>query len=99
MGNSNNEEKNEGLNEQNQTSNDEQSIDFGDSSREIENSFNGNGSNGSEVGLMERLRNILSDERDGDLLLQGNDGENNVLQWLQALDLQRLLGLVELMRG
>ncbi|KAF5182894.1 hypothetical protein FRX31_027518 [Thalictrum thalictroides] len=69
----NNKEKTEGLNEQNQTSNDEQSIGFGDSSREIENSVNGNRSNGSEVGLSKRLRNILSDEGDGDMLLQEND--------------------------
>ncbi|KAF6153502.1 hypothetical protein GIB67_027369 [Kingdonia uniflora] len=37
------------------------------------------------TGLTERLREILGD---GDLLMQHNSLENNVLQWLQALDLQ-----------
>lgn len=43
-------------------------------------------------GLTERLRNIFTrnenDDDDDDLLLQQNDREDNVLQWIQALDLQ-----------
>ncbi|KAF3954981.1 hypothetical protein CMV_019752 [Castanea mollissima] len=42
----------------------------------------------SEIGLTERLTDILVDEGDGDLLLQRSDREDRVLQWLQALDLQ-----------
>ena len=41
-----------------------------------------------EIGLTERLTDILVDEGDGDLLLQRSDREGRVLQWLQALDLQ-----------
>ncbi|CAN1257117.1 hypothetical protein LINPERPRIM_LOCUS9518 [Linum perenne] len=39
-----------------------------------------------EIGLTERLSEILVDEGDGDLLLQRTDREDRVLQWLQALD-------------
>ncbi|KAJ8764090.1 hypothetical protein K2173_004991 [Erythroxylum novogranatense] len=42
----------------------------------------------SEIGLTERLTDILLDNGDGDLLLQRNDREDMVLQWLQALDMQ-----------
>ncbi|CAI0443520.1 unnamed protein product [Linum tenue] len=42
----------------------------------------------SEVGLTERLTEILVDEGDGDLLLQRSDREDGVLRWLQALDMQ-----------
>ncbi|CAI0411036.1 unnamed protein product [Linum tenue] len=42
----------------------------------------------SEIGLTERLTEILVDEGDGDLLLQRSDREDRVLQWLQALDMQ-----------
>ena len=42
----------------------------------------------SEAGLTERLTDILVDQGDGDLLLQRNDREDRVLQWLQALDMQ-----------
>lgn len=43
--------------------------------------------------VTERLRNIFTrnendDDDDADLLLQQNDREDNVLQWIQALDLQ-----------
>ncbi|XP_059628032.1 uncharacterized protein LOC132270839 [Cornus florida] len=48
----------------------------------------GNGGSGIEVGLTERLTDILLEEGDGDLLLQQNDREDRVVQWLQALDLQ-----------
>ncbi|KAA8539633.1 hypothetical protein F0562_026325 [Nyssa sinensis] len=41
-----------------------------------------------EVGLKERLTDILVEEGDGDLLLQRSNREDTVLQWLQALDLQ-----------
>ncbi|KAG5239925.1 RNI superfamily protein [Salix suchowensis] len=42
----------------------------------------------SEISLTERLTDILVDQGDGDLLLQRNDREERVLQWLQALDIQ-----------
>ncbi|XP_062092537.1 uncharacterized protein LOC133798318 [Humulus lupulus] len=42
----------------------------------------------SQVGLEERLTEILVEERDGDLLLQQNNREERVLQWLMALDMQ-----------
>ncbi|KAF9674637.1 hypothetical protein SADUNF_Sadunf10G0147600 [Salix dunnii] len=42
----------------------------------------------SEARLTERLTDILVDQGDGDLLLQSNDREDNVLRWLQALDMQ-----------
>ncbi|XP_047322453.1 uncharacterized protein LOC124926301 [Impatiens glandulifera] len=42
----------------------------------------------SRFGLTERLEDILVEEGDGDLLLQRNDREENVLQYLLALDLQ-----------
>ncbi|XAR65901.1 hypothetical protein NMG60_11011897 [Bertholletia excelsa] len=40
------------------------------------------------VALTERLTDILVDERDADLLLQQSGRRDNVLQFLQALDLQ-----------
>ncbi|KAI4299448.1 hypothetical protein L6164_032909 [Bauhinia variegata] len=42
----------------------------------------------SEMGLRERLADVLVDEGDGDMLLQQRDGEDRLLQWLQALDMQ-----------
>ncbi|GMY38698.1 hypothetical protein FCV25MIE_33942 [Fagus crenata] len=47
-----------------------------------------NGESRSEIGLTERLTNILVDEGDRDLLLQLSDHEDHVMQWLQALDMQ-----------
>lgn len=47
-----------------------------------------NGGSTSEVGLTERLTDILVDEGDGDLLIQQTDREDRLLQWLQALDMQ-----------
>ncbi len=47
-----------------------------------------NGESRSEIGLTERLTDILVDEGDGDLLLQRSDREDRVMQWLQALDMQ-----------
>uniref|UniRef100_A0A2N9FET6 Uncharacterized protein n=1 Tax=Fagus sylvatica TaxID=28930 RepID=A0A2N9FET6_FAGSY len=47
-----------------------------------------NGKSRSEIGLTERLTNILVDEGDRDLLLQRSDHEDRVMQWLQALDMQ-----------
>ncbi|XP_061343503.1 uncharacterized protein LOC133289552 [Gastrolobium bilobum] len=41
-----------------------------------------------EVGLTERLTDILVDEGDGDLLIQQTNREDRLLQWLQALDMQ-----------
>ncbi|EEF35483.1 uncharacterized protein LOC8262749 [Ricinus communis] len=40
------------------------------------------------VGLTERLTDILIEDGDGDLLLQRSDREDRVLLWLQALDMQ-----------
>ena len=48
----------------------------------------GNGGSDGEIGLTERLTDILIDNGDGDLLLQCSNRETRVLQWLQALDLQ-----------
>lgn len=56
------------------------------------NEFNGSSSDesrrllrsGDELGLTERLNEILIEDVDDDLVF----GEENVLQWLQALDLQ-----------
>ncbi|CAK7325812.1 unnamed protein product [Dovyalis caffra] len=45
-------------------------------------------SQSTEIGLTERLTDILVDQGDGDLLLQRNDREDRVLLWLQALDMQ-----------
>jgi hypothetical protein len=42
----------------------------------------------SEVGLTERLTDIIVDESDGDLLIQQTNCEERLLQWLQALDMQ-----------
>ncbi|XVF24035.1 hypothetical protein REPUB_Repub13aG0091900 [Reevesia pubescens] len=47
-----------------------------------------NGEIRNEIGLTERLTDILVEDNDGDLLLQQSDREDRVLQWLQALDLQ-----------
>ncbi|KAJ7964031.1 Flocculation protein [Quillaja saponaria] len=44
----------------------------------------------SEIGLTERLTDIFVDEGEGDLLLQHNDREDRLLEWLQALDMQVL---------
>lgn len=46
------------------------------------------GSSRSEVGLTERLTDIIVDEGDGDLLIQQTYCEDRLLQWLQALDMQ-----------
>eukprot|EP00262_Sarcandra_glabra_P017704 TRINITY_DN6156_c0_g2_i1.p1 TRINITY_DN6156_c0_g2~~TRINITY_DN6156_c0_g2_i1.p1 ORF type:complete len:716 (+),score=81.71 TRINITY_DN6156_c0_g2_i1:61-2208(+) len=46
------------------------------------------GSSGGQGGFAERLRDILGEEGEGDLLIRTSDGENGVLQWIQALDLQ-----------
>ncbi|KAA8534108.1 hypothetical protein F0562_031699 [Nyssa sinensis] len=46
------------------------------------------GLSGVEVGLTERLTDILVEEGDGDLLLQNSNREDRVIQWLQALDFQ-----------
>lgn len=46
------------------------------------------GGRSREIGLEERLTEILVEEGDGDLLLQQNNREDRVLQWLQALDMQ-----------
>lgn len=43
---------------------------------------------GDDVSLTDRLTEILVGDGDGDLLLEQSDGEDNVLQWLQALDMQ-----------
>ena len=47
-----------------------------------------NGGSDGEIGLTERLTDILVEDGDGDLLLQRSNRETRVLQWLQALDLQ-----------
>ncbi|KAK7320621.1 hypothetical protein VNO77_30264 [Canavalia gladiata] len=41
-----------------------------------------------QVGITERLTDILVDEGDGDLLIQRTNREDRLLQWLQALDMQ-----------
>lgn len=46
------------------------------------------GGSSSEVGLTERLTDILVEESDGDLLIQQTSREDRFLQWLQALDMQ-----------
>lgn len=57
-----------------------------------DNNLDGSATNsrigGDDVGLTDRLTAILVGDGDGDLLLQQSDGEDNVLQWLQALDMQ-----------
>lgn len=57
-----------------------------------DNNLDGSATNsrigGDDVGLTDRLMEILVGDGDGDLLLQQIDGEENVLQWLQALDMQ-----------
>ncbi|KHN20869.1 hypothetical protein glysoja_009177 [Glycine soja] len=58
--------------------------DFDDSSSE---SATSDGSR-TQVGLTERLTDILVDERDGDLLIQQTNREDRLLWWLQALDMQ-----------
>lgn len=44
----------------------------------------------SDLGLTERLTDILVEDGDGDLLIENNsrEGEDRVMQWLQALDMQ-----------
>ncbi|KAF5738472.1 hypothetical protein HS088_TW13G01371 [Tripterygium wilfordii] len=58
------------------------------SSVRSDGSLRESGGSRSEVGLTERLTDIFVGHGDGDLLLQQNDRENTVLQWLQALDFQ-----------
>lgn len=48
----------------------------------------GDGGSSSEIGLTERLTDIIVDESDGDLLIQTTNCEDRLLQWLQALDMQ-----------
>ncbi|KAK9159005.1 hypothetical protein Scep_005579 [Stephania cephalantha] len=55
---------------------------------EVERSDSGSTEDGRGGGLTDRLREILRNGGDGDLLLQQSDRDDNVLQWLQALDLQ-----------
>ncbi|KAK7385743.1 hypothetical protein VNO78_31580 [Psophocarpus tetragonolobus] len=57
--------------------------DFNDSS-----SVDSDGGSRTQVGLTERLTDILVDDRDGDLLIQQTNREGRLLQWLQALDMQ-----------
>lgn len=52
------------------------------------NNKNQNDSNLDDVSLTDRLTEILDGDGDGDLLLEQSDGEDNVLPWLQALDMQ-----------
>ncbi|KAF1863869.1 hypothetical protein Lal_00030991 [Lupinus albus] len=47
-----------------------------------------NGGSTSDVRLTERLTDILIDEGDSDLLIQQTNREENLLLWLQALDMQ-----------
>lgn len=46
------------------------------------------GGSSSDVGLTERLTDIIVEEGDGDLLIQQTNCEDRLLEWLQALDLQ-----------
>ncbi|CAJ1970984.1 unnamed protein product [Sphenostylis stenocarpa] len=46
------------------------------------------GGSGTQVGLTERLMDVLVEESDGDLLIQQTNREDRLLQWLKALDLQ-----------
>lgn len=48
----------------------------------------GSGGSRSEVGLTERLTDVLVDEGDSDLLIQQTNREDRLLLWLQALDMQ-----------
>jgi len=48
----------------------------------------GDGGSRSEIGLTERLTDIIVDESDGDLLIQTTNCEDRLMQWLQALDMQ-----------
>lgn len=49
-----------------------------------------NGGSRSEIGLTDRLADILVAEGGGDLLLQQSNCEDRLLQWLQALDMQTI---------
>ncbi|TKY56835.1 hypothetical protein E2542_SST21281 [Spatholobus suberectus] len=63
--------------------------DFDDSSSvDTAGSAGEDGGSRTQVGLTERLTDILVDERDGDLLVQQTNREDRLLQWLQALDMQ-----------
>ncbi|KAI6676249.1 hypothetical protein NL676_037045 [Syzygium grande] len=46
------------------------------------------GAAGEEIGMAERLTDVVVGGGDGDLLMQRSDREDRVLQWLQALDMQ-----------
>lgn len=46
------------------------------------------GGSRSEVGLTERLTDIIVEAGDGDLLIQQTNCEDRLMEWLQALDLQ-----------
>ena len=50
-------------------------------SRASSSSSRENNKSRSEIGLMERLTDILVNEGDGDLLLQQSDWEDRILQW------------------
>ncbi|PON69072.1 flocculation protein [Parasponia andersonii] len=65
-------------------------VEFDDDSSSSTSCYSGAGSapRRGEIGLEERLTEILVEEADGDLLLQQNNREDRVLQWLQALDMQ-----------
>lgn len=68
-----------------------QTLEEDDVTEQIENS---NSNTRNAGGLAERLRNIFNnnneddDDDDADLLLQQNDRDDNVIQWVRALDLQ-----------
>lgn len=80
-------DKNDGVVERFVDQSDGQDFDDSSSWNSVEEAGAGSVSRG-EIGLRERLTEILVDESDGDLLLQNNNGEDRVLQWLQALDMQ-----------
>lgn len=82
-------DKNDGKSTNNRTIDDNRPIDDNDM---INNDVNRSSTDesrrllrsGDETGLTERLNEILIEDRDDDLVF----GEENVLQWLQALDMQ-----------
>ncbi|KAF3433520.1 hypothetical protein FNV43_RR24622 [Rhamnella rubrinervis] len=80
-------DKSDGVVERFVDQSDGQDFDDSSSSNSVEDPGAGSVSRG-EIGLRERLTEILVDESDGDLLLQNNNREDRVLQWLQALDMQ-----------
>ena len=81
--------KRKGLGDGDEGSDGADRVSGGDSSEESRE-MDGSSGRGLSASLTRRLRDALRNDGDSDLLLDGGDLENGVLQWLRALDSQVL---------